>query len=168
LLDVWKQFTQQHPEIEADLILVGEGRYRKLANKMKPFNAYFLGPIRGQTLHELYASSHVFAFPSLTDTLGQVIMESQASGLGCLVSDVGGPQSLIINDQTGKILPNNYHQAWLDGLKSVLTDSNLQQRWSEQARVHMLGYDIHDSYRDFKQQHCNLGQRQPLETPIPN
>ncbi|MEA3404753.1 MAG: glycosyltransferase [Pseudomonadota bacterium] len=158
LLDVWKQFTQQHPEIEADLILVGEGRYRKLANKMKPFNAYFLGPIRGQTLNELYASSHVFAFPSLTDTLGQVIMESQASGLGCLVSDMGGPQSLIINNQTGKILPKNSDQAWLEGLKTTLTNPDLIQRWSEQSRGHMLGYDIHDSYRDFKQQHCNLGQ----------
>jgi len=164
LLELWQSFATQYPEIQADLILVGEGRYRKHAAKMKPFNIHFLGPVRGQSLYKLYASANLFIFPSLTDTLGQVIMEAQASGVGCLVADIGGPQTLILNHQTGIVLPDNNQQAWLNQLNKTLKDTQQQQNWSKAARQHMLSYDIHHTYLDFKQQHCDLGNLETIET----
>jgi glycosyltransferase involved in cell wall biosynthesis len=47
------------------------------------------------------ASSDVFAFPSRTDTAGNVVLEAQASGLPVLVSDAGGPRENIRAGETG-------------------------------------------------------------------
>ena len=153
LCELWQQLQAEYPQLEADLVMVGEGRYRKWTDKMRPHHGYFLGPVVGEKLSQLYASSDLFVFPSVTDTLGQVIMEAQASGLGCLVSDVGGPQSLIVPELTGRVLPANRNDYWLSALQELLQNSELRETWQKNAPRHMQQYDIRDSYADFKRVH---------------
>lgn len=153
LLKTWKALIQAHPMLKADLILVGEGRFQKLANQYQGHHVHFLGPVQGQALSKLYASSDVFVFPSITDTLGQVIMEAQASGLGCLVSNIGGPQSLIKHNETGCILNANEQNVWQQALYNVLTDQNIRQHWHYQSRIHIEQYEIRHSFLQFCQQH---------------
>ncbi|PLA74340.1 glycosyltransferase family 1 protein [Hydrogenovibrio sp. SC-1] len=153
LLKTWQALMQAHPMLEADLILVGEGRFRKLANQSQDHHVHFLGPIQGQALSKLYASSDIFVFPSITDTLGQVIMEAQASGLGCIVSDIGGPQSLIKHNETGCILKANEQNVWQQTLYNVLTDQNILRLWQSNSRPHIENYDIAHSFQQFCQKH---------------
>ena len=61
-------------------------------------HAEFTGVLRGEALYRAYANLDLFAFPSQTDTFGNVVLEAQASGVPCLVSSRGGPKSII---QTG-------------------------------------------------------------------
>uniref|UniRef100_Q31F78 Glycosyl transferase, group 1 n=1 Tax=Hydrogenovibrio crunogenus (strain DSM 25203 / XCL-2) TaxID=317025 RepID=Q31F78_HYDCU len=152
LLEVWQTLYQKNPDLKADLILVGEGRYRKWADKMRPFHIHFIGPIQGQTLSELYASSDCFVFPSTTDTLGQVIMEAQASGLGCLVSDKGGPQSLL-HKNSGQVIEANNIQAWVNALLEVLTNEEIRNLWANNSRPNAEQYDIVKSFQQFRYQH---------------
>lgn len=156
LVETWQAFLAAHPDIHADLIMVGEGRYRKWTDKLRPHHAYFLGPLQGEVLSKVYASADLFVFPSVTDTLGQVIMEAQASGLGCLVSDVGGPQSLVVDGQTGRVLQANDRPLWVEGLYDALSDADLRQRWKVAAREHMLQYNIADSFEQFLSIHQHL------------
>ncbi|MBN2646629.1 MAG: glycosyltransferase [Thiotrichales bacterium] len=157
LCQVWQNLQERIAEqglpIQADLILVGEGRFQRWTDKMRPWHAYFLGPVVGETLSKLYASADLFVFPSTTDTLGQVVMEAQASGLGCLVSDLGGPQSLIVENHTGKVLPANQLSAWVAALQEVLSDEALRAHWHQQAPLQMQNYDITDSFADFRALH---------------
>ncbi|MDG4812171.1 glycosyltransferase family 1 protein [Hydrogenovibrio sp. 3SP14C1] len=157
LLEVWRTLYQTHPDLKADLILVGEGRYRKWADKMRPFHIHFIGPVQGETLSALYASSDCFIFPSTTDTLGQVIMEAQASGLGCLVSDKGGPQSLLQKD-SGKIIEANNTQAWVDALLEVVTQEEIRHIWANNSRPNAEQYDIVKSFQQFRDQHLSKVQ----------
>jgi len=159
LLEVWQSFIEANPGIEADLVMAGEGRYRKLADKMKPYHAYFLGPVTGEALSKIYASSDLFIFPSTTDTLGQVIMEAQASGLGCLVSDQGGPQSLL-PDQAGFIIAANDAEAWQKKLADLLSEQVSTHNWAQCTRQHMQQYDIQDSFQHF----INIHKAQLQET----
>lgn len=156
LCEVWQALQEQYPHIAADLVMVGEGRYRKWTDKMRPHHGYFLGPVVGEALSQLYASADLFVFPSTTDTLGQVVMEAQASGLGCLVSDVGGPQSLIVAEQTGRVLPANRSEYWIEALQEVLQDSKLRESWQQNAHKHMAQYDIQQSFQDFKSVHYSI------------
>ena len=55
-----------------------------------PF-ARFHGFLEGEALAEAYANADIFAFPSLTDTFGNVVREAMASGLPCVVADRKGP-----------------------------------------------------------------------------
>jgi len=153
LLNTWQALMEKYPTLTADLVFVGEGRFRKFATQYQPYQVHFLGPVQGLALSQLYASSDVFVFPSTTDTLGQVIMEAQASGLGCLVSDIGGPQSLIKDNETGWILKANDQVVWKQALYDVLTDQNIRQQWHAKSRAHMLNYDIANSFQQFRQKH---------------
>lgn len=153
LLETWQSLMQKHPNLNAELVLVGEGRFRKYADKMHPFQVHFLGPIQGLPLSQLYASSDLFVFPSVTDTLGQVIMEAQASGLGCLVSNMGGPQSLIEHNETGWVLTANDHDAWQQALYKGLSQRELRENWARKSRLNIEVYDIAKSFKQFRQQH---------------
>lgn len=158
LIETWKAFTQAHPEIKADLIMVGEGRYRKWADKIRPYHAYFLGPVMGKNLSKLYASSDLFIFPSITDTLGQVVMEAQASGMGCLVSDIGGPQTLMKEQQTGMIIKADDQVAWMEALYHALTRPQLRNDWNKKSREHVEQYNIVDSFEHFISIHRQIHQ----------
>lgn len=160
LVKVWRRFKKEHPQLQADLILVGEGRYRRWQPKLKNDDVYFLGPVVGETLSQIYASSDLFVFPSTTDTLGQVIMEAQASGVGCLVSDVGGPKTLVADQQTGRILPADNETAWVNALEESLSSSLLRTRWFEKTQRHRMQYDIVDSFRHFLAYHCDPSDQQ--------
>src|SRR5690606_6677947 len=92
--------------IEAELIVVGDGPHREeMAAALCGERAHFLGFRRGMELSRLYASSDLFIFPSVTDTLGQVVLEAQASGLSALVSDRGGPREVVADGVSGLVIP---------------------------------------------------------------
>ncbi|MBO1925072.1 glycosyltransferase family 1 protein [Thiomicrorhabdus sp. 6S3-12] len=170
LCELWQAFQQtliaRNLPLKADLVMVGEGRYRKWTDKMRPFHGYFLGPLLGESLSKVYASSDLFIFPSVTDTLGQVVMEAQASGLGCLVSDIGGPQSLVLENQTGRVVPADEVDLWVKALLDVLSDKPLRQQWRHRAPEHMQAYDIEDSFADFRQIHGQVYSQVKPSLPL--
>ena len=53
------------------------------------------GVLKGEPLAEFYANLDLFAFPSETDTYGNVIQEAMASGVPCVVTAGGGPKFLV-------------------------------------------------------------------------
>lgn len=53
------------------------------------------GVLKGAPLAEFYANLDLFAFPSETDTYGNVIQEAMASGVPCVVTAAGGPKFLV-------------------------------------------------------------------------
>lgn len=64
----------------------------------------FTGYLQGQNLAEAYASADLFAFPSQTETFGQVVLEAMASGLPVVGLDAEGVKDLVIHEQTGLLL----------------------------------------------------------------
>jgi len=63
----------------------------------------FTGVLRGEELARAYANMDLFAFPSRTDTFGNVIQEAAASGVPSVVTNEGGPKHLVIHGETGFI-----------------------------------------------------------------
>ena len=102
------------------LVVAGDGPYlATLKETLAGLPAYFLGCQVDAQLATLYASSDLLVFPSRTDTLGQVVMEAQASGLPALVSNEGGPAEIVQDQVTGLVLPANTAAAW-EGLTAIL------------------------------------------------
>jgi glycosyltransferase involved in cell wall biosynthesis len=83
-------------------LVVGHGPYADEWKASFP-EAIFTGYLSGEELATAYASADVFVFPSTTDTFGNVIIEAQASGLPCVVSDQGGPRELVSDGEDGFI-----------------------------------------------------------------
>ncbi len=81
-------------------LVIGHGPYSAEFEKAFP-EAIFTGYLSGEELAKAYASADVFVFPSTTDTFGNVILEAQAAGLPCIVSDQGGPRELVADGEDG-------------------------------------------------------------------
>jgi phosphatidylinositol alpha 1,6-mannosyltransferase len=81
-------------------LIVGQGAEESwLRANMK--RAEFTGVLRGEGLARAYANMDVFAFPSRTDTYGNVVLEALASGVPAVVTDSGGPRFIVRQGETG-------------------------------------------------------------------
>ncbi|KAK8866179.1 hypothetical protein IAR55_001330 [Kwoniella newhampshirensis] len=89
------------------LILVGDGPARddvEARCQKEGWDAECIGFKEGEALAECYASADVFAFPSFTETFGQVVLEALASGLPVVGLDAEGTRDLVSHTSTGLLL----------------------------------------------------------------
>lgn len=111
-------------------LIVGDGSEREwLQQNMK--SATLPGFLRGEKLAEAYANMDVFLFPSWTDTFGNVILESLASGTPCVVTTGGGPKFLIKDEVTGMIASSDAR--FIGAALSLARNATHRQRLREGA-----------------------------------
>lgn len=152
LSGIWKQVHKRCVErgLEADLVVVGDGPYRpRMQEELAGCRAYFAGFRHGEELSTIYASSDLFIFPSTTDTLGQVVMESQASGLPVLVSDQGGPKEVVQHGTTGFVLPADNPALWVEAIVDLVANDARRRAMGAKASSSMQGFDIRHSFEHF-------------------
>ena len=115
-------------------------------------NAVFPGVLKGEALSQAYANMDVFLFPSRTDTFGNVILESLASGVPAIVTDGGGPKFLVHEGKTGFIASSDAHFAGaalrialapdlLAGMRAAARDYALRQSWDSVFQDVYRAYD---------------------------
>jgi glycosyltransferase involved in cell wall biosynthesis len=156
LTGVWKQTQHRLKEqgLNAELIVVGDGPYReRMTQELRRERVHFLGFRRGEELSRLYASSDMFVFPSVTDTLGQVVMESQGSGLPVLVTDQGGPKEVVEDGSTGYVLPVTNVNAWVERIVGLVADPERRRRMGVAAHMSMQKYSLANSFEHFWEVH---------------
>jgi glycosyltransferase involved in cell wall biosynthesis len=90
----------RHRGLAYNFIVAGEGVAREVVEKRMP-EAVFLGHVGHERLAEIYASSDVFLFPSVTETFGNVVLEAMASGVPCVIADSGGSRDFIEDGVNG-------------------------------------------------------------------
>jgi glycosyltransferase involved in cell wall biosynthesis/predicted metal-dependent phosphoesterase TrpH len=85
------------------LLLAGGGPEEEMLRDELGEQATFLGWLEGDQLPRAYASADIFLFCSRTDTFGQVLVEAGASGLPVVAVDEGGPSSIVLDGETGRL-----------------------------------------------------------------
>ena len=172
LAEIFKALCKRRSDVA--LVLAGEGPYTaKLKEKLAGLPVYFVGVQNDTGLAPLYASSDLFIFPSRTDTLGQVIMEAQASGLPVLVSDEGGPKEVVDDSLTGCVLPvadtATALPLWVNAIDGLLNDEPRRQRLSRTAATRMARYTAEATFDTFWDEHLKAAQARTTteETPVP-
>jgi glycosyltransferase involved in cell wall biosynthesis/predicted metal-dependent phosphoesterase TrpH len=85
------------------LLLAGGGPEEEMLRERLGEQATFLGWLEGDELPRAYASADIFLFCSRTDTFGQVLVEAGASGLPVIAVDEGGPSSIVVDGETGRL-----------------------------------------------------------------
>lgn len=113
--------------------LVGDGPLRPTLERALP-HAIFAGHQAGKELARWYASADVFVFPSTTETLGNVVLESLASETPAVVVDRGGPQDLIRHGETGYVARANDADDISRYLQTLLEDAELRERMGRAGR----------------------------------
>jgi phosphatidylinositol alpha 1,6-mannosyltransferase len=114
-------------------LIVGDGAEREWLRTHIP-GATLPGVLHGQALAEAYASMDVFAFPSETDTYGNVIQEALASGVPCIVSRHGGPKYLIREGEDGTGFVADSPAGFAGAVAALLHNSARLQNMKANAR----------------------------------
>ncbi len=132
--------------VVATLVVVGQGpMLDEMRRALHGHDALFLGYRTGDELSTIYASGDFLVFPSATDTLGQAVLEAQASGLPALVSDRGGPCTAIIDGVTGVVVPNNSARHWHNAILGMIINTERRHAMARAALAHARGLTIERS-----------------------
>jgi glycosyltransferase involved in cell wall biosynthesis len=83
-----------------DIVIVGDGPARQQLQSQWP-RVQFVGYQQGTELANYYAASDVFAFPSLVDTFGIVMIEAMSQGTPVAAFPVTGPADVVRNGVNG-------------------------------------------------------------------
>lgn len=137
LLDAYAAIRARQPR--SRLLLVGDGPMRAEIQARCP-DAILAGQRTGADLAAHYASADLFAFPSLTETFGNVTAEAMASGLPVVAFDCAAAAQWIQSGVNGQVVAPNQPAAWVQVAVQLAQSPAQRQRLGEQARVQALGH----------------------------
>ncbi|HEX5413930.1 MAG TPA: glycosyltransferase [Terriglobia bacterium] len=164
-------FEQVVKEVDARLILVGDGslenvirnlvRRKGLQEKVR-FAGFQTNPYR------YMARSSVFAFPSLSEGFGMVLVEAMACGLPVVATDcVAGPSEILQNGKCGILVPVADEQAMARAIISVLTDTALRERLISAAVERATDFEPGKVIASYEQLFLELCHNREIREPVP-
>ncbi|WP_199615471.1 glycosyltransferase family 4 protein [Paenibacillus alkalitolerans] len=158
LIEAFRRLPE-HVRRNMELIIAGDGPlYKDLAAKYAgdggKSNVRLLGFVHGKRLSELYAASDVFLFPSATETFGNVVLESLASGTPVIGADAGGVKDNVRHGGTGLLCPPGDAGAFSRALLELYRNAGLRARLGSAGREYAMSQSwdrvfsrLLDSYR---------------------
>ncbi|MCD4812468.1 glycosyltransferase [bacterium] len=120
LVEIYKIVVSQNRDCH--LIFAGDGPYLNELKKKTAMleNVRYLGRLKREFLPAVYTAADCMIFPSTTDTFGMVVLEAQACGLPVVVSNVGGPQEIILHGKSGMIADVENINEWIQSITKIL------------------------------------------------
>jgi glycosyltransferase involved in cell wall biosynthesis len=102
---------------------------------------HLLGRLDEGEIADAYAAMDVFAFASLTDTQGLVLAEAMAAGVPVLALRATGPQDLVVDGLSGRLLEPSATPAEFARALAAFRDGPDRLRFAAEARRRSLDYD---------------------------
>ncbi len=127
-----KPLLEQRDDIS--LAIVGDGPEKEsLEETFADTKTVFMGLLEGEELAQAFSSSDALIFPSVTETLGLVILESMASGLPVIAAKSGPTMEQVEDGKNGLLFENENTQSMIDAI-SRLEDEDLYDSLCKNAR----------------------------------
>lgn len=134
------------PERNVRLLIGGEGAYckaleRQVAGMGLRDHVTFLGSVPHRDVPRLYAIADIVLGTSFTsETFGMALCEALSCERPVIASDWAGFREVVIDDQTGLIVPAQHPPALADAIVRLLDNPDLAQRLARagRQRVHEL------------------------------
>ncbi len=138
LLIGYTQINKRHP---ATLLIVGDvraGEYQQAFEEYQQGNPDTHIIVTGYVAHKdmpaYYSLMDVFAHPSLRDGMPNAVLEAMACELPVIATPVGGILDLIEDGVTGKIIPVNNVDFFVNTTLKLLKNEELRNRLGKSAR----------------------------------
>jgi glycosyltransferase involved in cell wall biosynthesis len=123
----------------ARLMIVGDGPERTALERLTARldlkdRVAFAGAVPNDELPALYASADLFIGPSVveangdTESFGVVFAEAMASGCPVVATDVGGVADLVVDGETGVLVPERDAPAIAETVVALLRDDALRRK----------------------------------------
>jgi glycosyltransferase involved in cell wall biosynthesis len=163
------------PEIEARLraaglpyrlVIVGDGPMRRELQGRLP-STVFTGSVPHDRMAEYLASADVFAFPSRTDTAGNVVLEAQACGLPAVVTDEGGPREHVSPGQSALVTDGRSPASFVAAVEALVRDAEARSRMALAAREFACTRDWTSSLEPLFRTYREVAARLPARALSP-
>ncbi len=130
-----KSIKEKIPEIK--LLVIGDGPERKsLENLVIELqlqeNVVFTG-FRND-VHLFYQIMDIFLLTSFSEGTAMTLIEAMASSLPCIVTDVGGNPEVVINNETGIVIPSDRHDLLTTTVCELLWDTAKIKKMGQAGR----------------------------------
>jgi glycosyltransferase involved in cell wall biosynthesis len=137
LTEAFEAVQAQRPKVK--YLFVGDGPARAEVERRMAGRAVFAGYRTGEDLADHYAAADLFAFSSLTETFGNVVLESMASGLPVVALRAGGVGDTVRSGETGTLVePGTPPSAFAEALIALVDNTDERRRRAESARSYAL------------------------------
>lgn len=125
-------------EVPAHLVVAGSGVDVPRVRALLGSGASMLGHVPQEQLARVYAGCDAFAFPSRSETIGNVVAEAMASGLPVLLpSGAATTQWLSAPGADGVVVDDDCADTWADALSGLLADEPRRAAMGRRARATM-------------------------------
>jgi glycosyltransferase involved in cell wall biosynthesis len=136
LIGAMPEILRAHPR--ARLLIVGIGFLEQQLREQVDAvglgaSVRFLG--RREDVAALMGAADIFVFPSLFEGLGVSLLEACASGLPCVVSNVGPLPEVVENGVTGVLVPSRDPGSLAAAVSRLASDPDLMRRFGKAARA---------------------------------
>lgn len=139
LLEAWARLGAARGR--AQLVIVGEGVLSDSLERQKPEGVHLVGFKHGADLAMAYASCDIFAFPSTTETFGNVLIEAMASGCAPVVAAAGGVLDFAGEGVNALLAEPESVESFAEQLGRLIADEALRRTLAAGARATALARD---------------------------
>lgn len=142
LIDIFSEVVKEFQN--AKLVLIGDGEERdKIEQRVKRENLNVLFVGLSDEIEEWLQAIDMIIFPSLFEGLPLVLVEAQAAGLPCILSDTISSDTKI-TDLVDFVELNSEPSAWLDAVKAKYNF------FDREARRESVKQQIQDAHFDIR------------------
>jgi glycosyltransferase involved in cell wall biosynthesis len=135
-LAAWRAVRERFPD--ARLLIVGEGPVRthlgELASELQIADSVVFAGTRTEAAHLMRAST-LLALPSEHEALPTTLMEAAACGRAVVSTNVDGIPEVVVDGETGLLIPVGDPRALAAALIELLGDEPRRRAMGERARV---------------------------------
>ena len=143
--------------LDVRFTIVGDGSEREWLQR-NMLRAEFTGVLRGEALAQAYAQMDIFAFPSETDTVGNVVLEAMASGVPAVVMAGGGPKFMVDPGRTAIVAADR--DEFIQGVRTLVRHRERREAMGAAARAcaqgsAVVGSHFHGRLRRVRRRDCS-------------
>lgn len=88
----------------------------------------------------LMAAADIFVLPSLAEPFGLVLLEAMALGRPVIATRAGGPLEIVVDGETGFLVPPSSPEALADAVKRLIADPDAGRRLGENGLTRFQQY----------------------------
>lgn len=141
-----------------ELWLVGDGpqrpRLEAFAEKYQiAARVRFENWLDGPALLEKYHQANLFVFPSRHEGMPNAVLEAMACGLPVVATRIAGNEELVVDGETGLLIPSENADALRQALEQLLAEAALRQRMGAAGRARV---EAHYAWSQIAAQYLSL------------
>ena len=105
-------------------------------------SVHYVGELRRSAMPAFWNSVDVAVVPSLYEPFGLVALEAMSCGVPVIAAAVGGLRTIIVDGESGLVIPPGDAAALTQALSLLVADESLRRRLAEGARMRAAEFSL--------------------------